>query len=110
MAEKKIWVYLLAYNLIRLIMVESALLCDITPRRLSFKHTIQLWRTYRQQMGGKNDNVEITTEFLLLVGQLRLGNRVRKAEPRVLKKRPKTYPMMIRPRSVLKQEISQSWC
>lgn len=110
MAEKEIWIYLLAYNLIRLIMMESALLCDIIPRQLSFKHTIQLWLTYRQQMGVNNDNLEITTEFLLLVGQLRLGNRTRKAEPRVLKKRPKQYPIMIRPRSVLQQEIRQSWC
>lgn len=63
MVEKEIWVYLLAYNLIRLIMMESALLCDIIPRQLSFKHTLQLWLTYRQQMGVKNDHLEITTEF-----------------------------------------------
>jgi len=110
MADKEIWVYLLAYNLIRLIMIESALLCDITPRQLSFKHTIQLWQTYRQQIGVENDDLEITQEFLVLVAQLRLGNRVRKPEPRVLKKRPKPYPMMVRPRSVLRQEIRESWC
>lgn len=110
MAEKEMWIYLLAYNLIRLIMMESALLCDIIPRQLSFKHTIQLWRTYQQQLSVNDNDIEITTEFLLLVGQLRLGNRVRKAEPRVLKKRPKAYPMMTKPRSVLQQEIRQNWC
>lgn len=49
MAEKEIWIYLLAYNLIRLIMIESALLCDVIPRQLSFKHTAQLWLAYNQQ-------------------------------------------------------------
>lgn len=43
MGEKEMWVYLLAYNLIRLIMLQSALLADVLPRSLSFKHTVQLW-------------------------------------------------------------------
>ncbi len=32
MAEKELWVYLLAYNLIRLLMTQAALLADIIPR------------------------------------------------------------------------------
>lgn len=107
MAEKEIWVYLLAYNLIRLIMIESALLCDIIPRQLSFKHTIQLWLTYNQQTSGAN--IELIKELLLLVGQLRVGNRTRRVEPRVIKRRPKAYSMMIKPRPILKQEIVQNW-
>jgi hypothetical protein len=43
MGEKEMWVYLLAYNLIRLIMAQSALVADVLPRALSFKHTVQLW-------------------------------------------------------------------
>jgi len=33
-------VYLLAYNLIRFMMAQSALLTDRLPRQLSFKHTV----------------------------------------------------------------------
>lgn len=109
MAEKEIWVYLLAYNLVRMIMIKSALLCDIIPRQLSFKHATQLWMSYRQQIGNGDIDLELMNEFLWLVGQPRVGNRVRKTEPRVLKRRPKTYPMMTRPRSVLRQEIIQKW-
>jgi len=107
MAEKEIWIYLLAYNLIRLIMIESALLCDIIPRQLSFKHTAQLWLAYNQQAGV--GNIELTKEFLFLVGQLRVANRTRRVEPRVIKRRPKAYSMMVKPRSVLRQEIVQKW-
>ena len=107
MAEKEIWVYLLAYNLIRLIMIESALLCDVIPRQLSFKHTIQLWLTFHQQTG--TANIELIKELLLLVGQLRVGNRTRRVEPRVIKRRPKAYPMMVKSRSILRQEIVQNW-
>jgi len=35
MAIKELWVYLLAYNLIRLLMAQSALLADQIPRQLS---------------------------------------------------------------------------
>ena len=37
------WVYLLAYNLIRLMMAQAALLTDSLPRPLRFKHTLRLW-------------------------------------------------------------------
>ena len=107
MAEKEIWIYLLAYNLIRLIMIESALLCDVIPRQLSFKHTMQLWLTYHQQTGAAN--IELTKELLFLVGQLRVGNRTRRVEPRVIKRRPKAYSMMVKSRSILRQEIVQNW-
>jgi hypothetical protein len=43
MALKEIWVYLLAYNLIRLMMVQAVLIAGITPRQISFKHCLQLW-------------------------------------------------------------------
>ncbi len=43
MIQKEIQVYLLSYNLIRYIMLHSALLADISPRQISFKHSLQLW-------------------------------------------------------------------
>lgn len=45
MAIKEVWVYLLAHNLIRLLMAESARLADCMPPELGFKHSVQLWLT-----------------------------------------------------------------
>jgi hypothetical protein len=42
MVEKELWVYLLAYNLIRLLMAEAASQAGVLPRQLSFKHTLQM--------------------------------------------------------------------
>ncbi len=47
MAEKEVWVYLLAYNLTRLMMAQAALEAHIMPRELSFKHTLQLFIAWR---------------------------------------------------------------
>jgi len=43
MAVKEVWVYLLAYNLIRLMMAQAAQCAHHLPRQLSFKHTVQIW-------------------------------------------------------------------
>jgi hypothetical protein len=39
MNEKEVWVFFLAYNLIRLLMCEAG----VFPRQISFKHTLQVW-------------------------------------------------------------------
>ena len=43
MCTKELWVYLLAYNLIRLLMAQAAVQAAVPPRHLSFKHTVQVW-------------------------------------------------------------------
>ena len=68
---------------------------------------MQLWLTYHQQTGAAN--IELTKELLFLVGQLRVGNRTRRVEPRVIKRRPKGYSIMVKSRSILRQEIVQNW-
>ena len=40
MVVKEMWVYFLAYNLIRMLMVQAAIHANITPRDISFKHSL----------------------------------------------------------------------
>ena len=66
MCEKEMWLYLLTYDLNRLLMVEAALQFGVTPRQLSFKHTLQIWIAWSQRQflsGAKEDTV---TLFLLI--------------------------------------------
>ncbi|MDO8860302.1 IS4 family transposase [Haliea sp. E1-2-M8] len=46
MVEKELSVYLLAYNVIRLLMAQAAQHAGLHPRELSFKHTVQLWSVW----------------------------------------------------------------
>ncbi len=66
MAVKELWVYLLAYNLIRLLMAQAALLADQIPRQLSFKHTVQIWIVWQQRGGGTHDAVSINALLFLI--------------------------------------------
>ena len=43
LVEKELWGNVLAYNLIRLLMVQAAVEAGLPPREISFKHTVQLW-------------------------------------------------------------------
>ena len=104
MAEKEIWVYLLAYNLVRLLMAQAASLADIIPRQLSFKHTLQLWIAWRHNGTGSYDDSQLASLFIL-IGQQRVGNRPGRIEPRVRKRRPKPFPLLTKPRPIAREDV-----
>lgn len=104
MAEKEIWVYLLAYNLIRLLMAQAALLADILPRQLSFKHTLQLWVVWRWNENGGVNHEELFGLFIL-IAQQRVGKQPGRIEPRAIKRRPKPFPLLTKPRQIAREEI-----
>lgn len=85
MAIKELWVYLLAHNLVRMIMAQSAVLADCLPRELSFKHSLQLWLAMRQYGDPERDDF---STLLRLIAQRRVGNRPSRIEPRAVKRRP----------------------
>lgn len=103
MNEKQWWVGLLAYNLIRLLMLRSAKLVDVLPQQLSFKHSLQLWLAWSQR-GVPPDETQIQC-LLVLMAQKRVGQRPGRIEPRVVKRRPKPFPLLTQPRSIAREKV-----
>lgn len=90
MCEKEMWVYMLAYNLIRLLMAQAADSAGVLPRQLSFKHTLQVWIGWSQRQflcGAQEDTVALFG----LIAQIRVGKRPGRIEPRLIKQRPKPF-------------------
>ena len=106
MGEKEMWVYLLAYNLIRLIMAQSALMADVLPRTLSFKHTLQLWLAWSGTPHHTDDQDNIT-RLLALVAERSIGNRPGRIEPRAIKRRPKPYPLLTKTRPLARAQVKK---
>ena len=104
MVIKEIWVTLLAYNLIRLMMAQAALLADCLPRQLSFKHTLQIWIAWGHCRIGSVDDNRIGGLFVL-IAQPRVGNRPGRIEPRAIKRRPKPFPLLTQPRELAREYI-----
>jgi hypothetical protein len=104
MAQKEIWVYLLAYNLIRLMMAQAATLAECSPRALSFKHTLQLWKAWGQQ-GIRSAQDGKLHVLLVLIAEQRVGNRPGRIEPRAIKRRPKPFPLLMEARSMAREKV-----
>lgn len=103
MARKEIGVYLLAYNLIRLMMAQSALMADIRHRCISFKHCLQLWLTWMQHASTWDDK-QRQILFLLMAQQM-VGNRPGRIEPRAVKRRSKAFPLLAEPRHQARENV-----
>lgn len=106
MNEKEMWVCLLAYNLIRWLMAESAAAADVQSRQLSFKHTLQLWLAWRQ-LGHRCLDAESAHQMRLFVAQGQVPYRPGRSEPRAIKRRPKPFPLLTKPRPEARAEIQQ---
>ena len=107
MIEKEMWVYFLAYNLIRLLMAQAATLSDLLPRQMSFKHTVQLWLAWSQQPSVLD--IEASQAHLfILIAQVTVGNRPGRIEPRAVKRRPKPFPLLMKPREETQNEIKRN--
>lgn len=104
MAQKEIWVYLLAYNLIRLMMAQAAVLSACRPRELSFKHTVQLWIAWDHYGSGTHRDDQRHALFIL-IAQQRVGNRPGRIEPRAIKRRPKPFPLLTEARAVAREKV-----
>jgi hypothetical protein len=89
---RELWVFILTYNLIRQVMIEASRRQEVDAARISFIDALR-W------IAGAAVESELGD---LVVNPLREG----RFEPRVIKRRMKQYPLMTRPRAVLKQEMT----
>ena len=107
MVRKEMWTCLLAYNLIRQTMLQSAQEAGVLPRTLSFTAAMQ-------SIGASwlvmvlSDDVQAS---LLIDAALRIvavhvvGNRPGRVEPRAIKRRPKEHALLTKPRAEARAEL-----
>jgi hypothetical protein len=107
MAEKEMWVYLLSYNLIRVLMAQAAFLADVLPRQLSFKHTVQLWLAWGQRMQ-RESTADDDAALFVLIAQRVVGNRPGRIEPRAVKRRPKPFSLLMEKREHVRAKIRKN--
>lgn len=101
LAEKELWVYLLAYNLIRHVMWQAGQIYQIPPLRLSFQGARARILAFLPKFSGAKFRVRFQLHWRLLqkIAKDRLPDRPNRIEPRCLKQRPKTYALLTFPRS-----------
>lgn len=110
MVLRELWTTLLAYNMIRKIMVTSASLYEKQPRRLSFTLTCQTilsaWMLLATDLC--RDTQEMHAEILAKIAQQEVPKRPGRIEPRVIKRCTMRYPLMKRSRQQLRAELGKT--
>lgn len=105
MVRTELWSCLLAYNLIRLKMLQSCATSGRDPRSLSFTTTLQLLGTSWLLCAVIGVTTELSTLGQAAAGSERVGHRPGRVEPRVNKRRPKLIALMTKPRSAYHAEL-----
>ena len=99
----------LAYNLIRLTAASAAFGSDQKPRSISFTSTCQFvlggWAVHASGLLLDKTLRRICEHLLRCIAACQVGNRPGRLEPRVIKRRRHGYPLMQKPRHVLKAEL-----
>lgn len=107
MIRKELWVYVLAYNLIRAVMVRAALQTGMCPRRLSFTGALQTVNGFAAALVLAQEAVhQALLEVLWTsVAAHRVGQRPNRVEPRAVKRRPKAHKLLRVPRQQAQKQL-----
>ena len=107
MVDKELYMHLIAYNLVRALMLQAAATRNIPPVRLSFKGaavTVRQWApimAVAAQYG--TDATKIYIAMLNAIARDPVPERPGRAEPRARKRRPKNYQLLTKPRKIFKE-------
>jgi len=107
MVRKEMWTCLLAYNLIRQTMLQSAQGAGVSPRTLSFTAAMQSIAASWAVIALANDalgTLLIDAASASLAGHV-IGNRPGRMEPRAVKRRPKPHDLLTKPRALARAEL-----
>jgi hypothetical protein len=105
---KEIYMHLMAYNLIRALMWQASVEHNRALHRLSFAGTVQRFDVvipYLYLFCGTSKAVMVYKLLLKWIAGDILPYRPNRIEPRAVKRRPKGYDLMNRPRNQMRQEL-----
>jgi len=107
MVAKEIAVHLLAYNLVRALMAKAAQGVGLLPRQLSFKGALHLVNAFQETLRrAPCARLSIMQAHLLgAIASVKLVHRPGRVEPRAVKRRPKPYALLARPRHVIRTDL-----
>jgi hypothetical protein len=106
--QKEIFMHLMAYNLIRALMWQASVRHGSPLHRLSFAGTVDRLNAlapYLWLFEGSEHAERLYALLLRLIAHDRLPERPNRIEPRAVKRRPKEYPRLNRPRHEMRQAL-----
>jgi Transposase DDE domain len=101
MVRKEIWAHLLAYNLIRGVIAQAAVVSGKQPRQISFTRAMRTLEAFRSTLAHAREAElpDLYKHLLHTIASHEIAHRPDRLEPRQRKRRPKPYPYMTQPRN-----------
>ncbi len=106
MIHKELEMFFIAYNLIRCLMADAAQTYNVEIQRLSFKGTVDALRQFSAaiaQARSRKKKNQLIGRLLELIASDQVPERPGRREPRAVKRRPKPYQKLNRPRHLMKE-------
>jgi hypothetical protein len=101
MAEKELLAYLVAHNLVRCVMAEAVATQRVELERVSFKGSLDALRQFSDAISrapNRKLRRQLWDDLLLALARDLVPLRPNRTEPRAVKRRPKPFPLLNRPR------------
>jgi len=108
MLHKELEMFFIAYNLIRCLIAQAGSSNHVALDRLSFKGTVDSVRQFSlaiAQARSKRKQNQLLVELLEVIARDEVPDRPDRLEPRAVKRRPKAFPLLNKPRDQF-QEIA----
>lgn len=107
MLRREIWCHLWAYNRVRQVIAQAARARNRSPRQISVAGAKQMLNAFQMTLAvGEGELWDSTVAALLhAVAGRRVGQRPGRCEPREVKRRPKVYPLLRKPRATRRTEL-----
>jgi hypothetical protein len=110
MIERELWMHAIAYNLVRALMLESALAHDVPIERLSFKGALDALQAWAERaLSSRQHRRHARHTLLARIANDSVPFRPGRSEPRARKRRPKPYAFLNQPRRRMRVWPSRRW-
>jgi putative transposase len=107
MVRREVWTHLLAYNMIRRSILQSARAAGCSPRALSFTAAMQAiaasWIV--AALSDRSMFGVLVAAYLTNLAGHRVGDRPDRVEPRAVKRRPKSHRLLTEPRVEARRKL-----
>ena len=107
MVRKEIYAHMIAYNLIRDLIVTTAIRSDTAPKLLSHKGATQVLNAFAEKLNVESDHIdELEAALYESILEHSVGDRKPRVHPREIKRRSKSYKLMNKPRHALRSRAA----
>ena len=111
MAEKELLAYLVAHNLVRCVMAEAVATYRVELERVSFRGSVDALRQYSNAISqARNGKLrqQLWEDLLLNLARDLVPYRPGRLEPRVVKRRPKNFGWLTKPRRQFREVLHRN--